>query len=138
MSSPSPLSPVLLVDDNADDLFLLRQRLLRAPVANPIVAFPDAEEAMAYLQDVAIAGPATAPCVMFLDVRMPRRGGFEVLKWVREQPALALMTVVMVSTSTLPEDAARAQKLGARYLVKHPTPDVLGKIVHDAMRARER
>jgi CheY-like chemotaxis protein len=129
MSSPS-LFPVMVVDDNVDDLFVLRQRLLRGGVENPILAFEDGEEAMAYLKR-AMADPSVPLSrMMFLDLRMPRCGGFEVLKWVRAQPPLAEMRVVIVSTSSLPEDSARALQLGAmQFLQKYPSPETLAEIV---------
>lgn len=129
----SPLPPVLLVDDNVDDLFVLRQRLLRAGLENPIESFDDAEDAMTYLKRLIADKAQPIPCVLFLDLRMPRCGGFEVLKWVKAQPALTPMRVVIVSTSALPEDATRAQTLGAtEFLAKYPSPEQLAEIVKAA------
>lgn len=136
MSSSDTLSPVLLVDDSIDDLFLMRQRLLRAGVTNPILSFEDAEEAMAHLNcALTDCGPAV-PGVVFLDLRMPRGGGFEVLKWIRAQPRLVDVRVVIVSTSTLPADVARARRLGAAAcLPKYPTPEMLAEIVKPSLPA---
>lgn len=134
MSSPGSLLSVYLVDDNVDDLFLMRQRLLRGGIPNPIEAFQDGEEAMTQLKR-AMSGNAQLPVMMFLDLRMPRCGGFEVLKWVRAQPALAKLDVVIVSTSALPEDAARASQLGAaQFLPKYPSPETLAALVREAER----
>lgn len=133
MPNVRPLFPVLLVDDNVDDLFLLRQRLLRGGVENPILSFEEGEEAMAHLKRAMADNTEPLPRVMFLDLRMPRCGGFEVLKWVRAQPALTELQVVIVTTSALPEDASRAQQLGAaQFLSKYPTPETLADIVKKA------
>lgn len=130
MSIPSSLPPVLLVDDNVDDLFVLRQRLLRAGVENPVESFEEGEEAMTYLKRVMSDKTKPVPCLMLLDLRMPRCGGFEVLKWIKAQPALTGMRVIIVSTSSLPEDAARAQRLGAaQFLAKFPAPEQLAEII---------
>ncbi len=134
MVPSAPFPPIILVDDNPDDLFVLRQRLLRAAVENPIQTFEDAEEAMAHLKRVVDDPQAVKPCVVFLDLRMPRCGGFDVLKWVKAQPGLAGVRVYIVSTSTLPEDAARAAQLGAeRFIAKYPAPELMGAIVREAM-----
>jgi CheY-like chemotaxis protein len=124
---------VVLVDDNVDDLFVLRQRLLRGGVENPILSFEDGEEAMAHLTRAMVDVPSARPRIMFLDLRRPRCGGFEVLKWVRSQPALFDLQVAIVSTSALPEDAARALQLGAiQFLPKYPSPETLAELVKTA------
>lgn len=137
MSTPNPLFPVLVVDDNIDDLFVLRQRLLRTGIPNPIVTFEDGAEAMAHLKRVLGGENEPVPVIMFLDLRMPKCGGFEVLKWVRTQPGLSPMPVVIVSNSPLPENAARAKQLGAsRFVAKFPSPDALADMVADASAER--
>lgn len=124
---------MVLVDDNVDDLFVLRQRLLRGGVENPLLSFEEGEEAMAHLKRAIADNSEPLPRVMFLDLRMPRCGGFEVLKWVRSQPALADLQVIIVSNSALPEDASRAQHLGAaQFLSKYPSPETLAEIVNRA------
>lgn len=138
MPVETTLFPVVLVDDNPDDLFVLRQRLLRGGVENPLLSFEDGEEAMSHLKRMIAAGEGPLPGLMLLDLRMPRCGGFEVLKWVRAQPALARLQVAIVSTSSLPEDAARARQLGAvRFLGKYPSPEALAELVEVARKAQE-
>ena len=133
MPNARPLFPVVLVDDNVDDLFVLRQRLLCGGVENPILSFEEGEEAMAHLKRAMANQAEPLPRVMFLDLRMPRCGGFEVLKWTRSQPALPDLQVVIVSNSALPEDANRAQHLGAaQFLSKYPSPETLAEIVRRA------
>ena len=133
MPNARPLFPVVLVDDNVDDLFVLRQRLLRGGVENPLLSFEEGEEAMAHLKRAIAHNSEPLPRVMFLDLRMPRCGGFEVLKWVRSQPALVDLQVIIVSNSALPEDASRAQHLGAaQFLSKYPSPETLAEIVSRA------
>lgn len=133
MSSPGAFPPVVLIDDNADDLFVLRQRLLRGGVENPIISFEDGEEAMAHLKRALHDGTELLPVLVLLDLRMPRCGGFEVLKWMRSQPALAEIPVVIVTTSALPEDATRAKQLGANgFVSKYPSPETLAELVKSA------
>ncbi len=84
---------------------------------------------MAYLKRL-VETSAPLPCTVFLDLRMPRCGGFEVLRWIRSQAAFADVRVVIVSTSGLPEDAKRAKELGAeQFLAKYPAPETLAEIV---------
>src|SRR3989442_9844163 len=80
------------------------------------------EEAMAYLKG---EGPYTdrhefpLPTVMLLDLNMPKTDGFSVLTWVRAQPVLKRLAIIVLTASSRPEDIERAFDLGANsYLVK--------------------
>jgi CheY-like chemotaxis protein len=127
----------MLIDDNPDDLFVVRQRVLRSGIQNPVISFEDGDDAMAHLKRVMADNPSELPGVIFLDLRMPRRGGFEILKWVRSQPALVHVPVIIVSTSALPEDANRAMTLGAaQFLSKFPAPEMLAEVIEAATRPR--
>ena len=84
------------------------------------------------VDDVPALGDAFTPTVIFLDVRMPKLDGFEVLRALRRAPHTRDIPVVMISTSSRPDDVRRAYELGANsYLVKRFDPD-------DRARARAR
>jgi len=130
------LPPIVLVDNDANDLFLVRWGLEKAGVVNPVVAFTDAEKAREFLA-ASIApeggGAARRPCVIFLDIAMPRRDGFGLLKWARDQGALDETRLVVLSGSREPQDRERAVQLGANdYLMKFATTDELADIVGSA------
>lgn len=70
------------------------------------------------------------PDVVFLDIRMPKRDGHEVLRWIREQPHLKNLPVVMLTGSVQPSDVNRAFELGVTsYLKKIPCPAEFGQAV---------
>ena len=131
------LPPILIVDDDPDAIFLLRRALQAGGVEHPVVAFDDSADALDFLRgftEEAVTA-AAKPCVMFLDIKMPKVHGFVLLKWVRQQPVFDDMYVVMVSGSEEPEDRLRAGKLGAdRYLVKYPPPATLAQAIAAAQR----
>ncbi|MGC8837586.1 MAG: response regulator [Anaerolineae bacterium] len=107
---------ILLVEDNEDDILLIERAFRKANVANPLVVARDGEEAVAYLSDLA-ANPV--PELVLLDLRLPRKSGFEVLEWLRAQPGLRRMPVVVLTSSGETPDIDRAYDLGANsYLVK--------------------
>ena len=126
-------STILLVDDNEDDLYALRRALKKAGIANPQQVVTDGQQAIDYLAGAgrfADRGQFPLPFLVFLDLKMPFRGGFEVLGWIREQPALASMVVIVLTGSDETKVHQRAYALGARsYLVKPPQPADLRSII---------
>jgi two-component system response regulator YesN len=122
------LPPILIVDDEKDDIDLLRRRLRDAGVPHPVLPFVNSAEALDFLRALPNEPEAMLlqPAVMFLDINMPVVHGFVFLKWVRSQADLDDMQVIMVSGSDKPADRERALKLGAdAYLVKFPEPAML-------------
>ena len=116
---------VLLVDDDADELFLVKRALRNAGAANRVLTFDGGEAVMAFLGEFC-AAPAgqrsMRPCLLILDIKMPGVGGFAVLKWVRSQRALADLHVVMHSTSDDPRDVELSKALGADEFLRKPVP----------------
>lgn len=113
---------ILLVDDSENDICLVRIAFKTADITNPIQEAHNGEEAIAYLQgeppfDDRARFPL--PTIMLLDLNMPMRDGFEVLKWLRAQPELKRLTVIILTASLREEDVARCFDLGANsFLVK--------------------
>ena len=113
---------ILLVDDSKDDLYLLRKAFLKAKFDTPLQEVHNGEEAIAYLKG---EGPFEdrekypIPVVMLLDLNMPMKDGFAVLAWVRAQPMLKRMSIVVLTASMRMEDVERAFDYGAHsFLVK--------------------
>lgn len=132
MDSAETLPAVLLVDDDEEALLLLRKLFEKAKVPNPILAFRDGADAIDYLKPAcaAVGDQVRNIAVMLLDIKMPRLSGFDVLAWVRAQPRLKNLPVVMLSTSDEPKDIESANALGAQsYLLKFPAAETLAALV---------
>jgi CheY-like chemotaxis protein len=116
------LPPILIADDDPDDLFFTRRILQKAGVKNPVLTFKDGEEVIQFLKEVLRepAKPETRPCLLFLDIKMPRCDGFEVLDWSRRQAELAGLHIAILSGSDEPRDRQRASGLGANYYLVKP------------------
>lgn len=136
MKSDDAAPPILAADDDENDLLLFRRRLLAAGIKNPIVTFSDGGGLLDFLRAsclVSATVQALHPCLLFLDLKMPKIDGFDVLGWIRRQTALKTMMIVMLSGSDEPADRQRAAELGAdRYLVKFPPSEVLTEVVRNA------
>src|SRR5690606_25342927 len=86
---------ILIVDDNSDDVLLLKRAFARVGVANPIYSVHSGHEAIAYLRGIPPfedRGQHPLPSVILLDLQMPDGDGFEVLQWIRNKfPAGGLL-----------------------------------------------
>lgn len=115
------LRPILLVEDSADDAFLMQRAFEEAGVNNPVPIATDGEEAIAFLSKPEISDETQQPCLVLLDLRMPYRSGFDVLRFVRGKREIATLAVVVLTSSNEPSDIAKALELGANaYVVKPP------------------
>jgi CheY-like chemotaxis protein len=112
--------PVLLVEDDPDDARLITRAFRKVAAATALERVDDGEKAIAYLAGQSPFGPDRAmPTVVILDLKLPRKSGFEVLEWAKSQPAIRRLPIVILSSSKEPIDVARAYDLGASsYLVK--------------------
>src|SRR4051812_39816050 len=120
---------LLLVEDNADDIFFMRRALKAAEIANPLAVAMDGQEAIDYLSGAnqfADKQKFPTPCLIFLDLKLPHRSGHEVLTWIREQQILKTVVVLVLTTSRERRDIDEAYHQGANgYLVKPSSPPEL-------------
>jgi two-component system response regulator len=112
---------ILLVDDDRDDVDVALRALRRAGLSTLVAVARDGQEALEALgvEPGAAAEPTEPPSVMFLDLRMPRVDGWEVLRRVRLAARTAALPVVVISSTERPEEIRRCYALGANsFLVK--------------------
>jgi len=113
---------ILLADDSENDLMLMRAAFNKAGFNCRLREVHNGHEAIAYLKGEGAYRNRTQyplPAVMLLDLNMPRKDGFEVLRWARAQAALLHLPMVILTASNRAEDVQRAFDLGASsYLVK--------------------
>jgi CheY-like chemotaxis protein len=107
--------PILLVEDDCVDVMAVQRVLKELHVASELAYAPDGEEALAYLR----SPENETPCVILLDLNMPKMNGIEFLEALRADEALRNIPVVVVTTSPDKQDMARSFDLGAvAYIVK--------------------
>lgn len=114
---------VLLVEDNADDVSLFERAFGRTGFPHRLETVRSGDEAIAYLSGDGVYADRQKyplPALLLLDIKLPRKNGFEVLAWIRHHPKLAPLRVVMLTGSPRDEDVNRAYRLGANSYVSKP------------------
>jgi CheY-like chemotaxis protein len=113
---------ILQVEDDENDVLLMRYALSAAGVRHPLIHVQDGQEAIDYLagegefQD-RIRHPF--PCMILLDINLPRRSGLDVIQWIRSRPELRSLVVIVFSASAVQREVDQAYASGANsFLIK--------------------
>jgi len=113
---------ILLAEDDEDDVLLIRRAFKDLGILNPLHVVRDGDEAIAYLKGVGQyknRAEYPLPSLLLLDLKMPRTNGFEVLEWIRSEPNLRLLRVIVLTSSGQMQDVNAAYQLGANsFLIK--------------------
>jgi len=113
---------ILIAEDREDDVILIRRSLQKAGVSNPLHVVQNGDAVLSYLKgeaEFADRDQFPLPTLLLLDLKMPRTDGFEVLRWIREQPGLKALRVIVLTSSEDIRDVNKAYELGANsFLVK--------------------
>jgi CheY-like chemotaxis protein len=125
---------LLLIEDNEDDIFFMKRALKSAEIDDPLEVLKDGQDAIDYLNAaaamVADRAQPPLPCVIFLDLKLPRKTGLEVLEFIRQQPELRTVVVLVLTTSRERRDVENAYKLGANaFLVKPASHQQLAEMM---------
>jgi CheY-like chemotaxis protein len=139
-SSEQPIT-ILLVEDSSDDVFFFRRAVHKSGLSAVTHVAADGVEAMDYLLHRGRFADAAAyppPDIMFLDLKLPHVNGFEVLEWMRRNAECPRTPVVVLTSSSQPEDQERAEALGAAlFLTKPPAPEQLREALEKGPLARQ-
>lgn len=114
--------PLLLVEDEKNDIFFFKRILTSEQITNPLHVAEDGQQAIDYLDGIAqFADRAQFPLpgLVLLDLKLPVKSGLQVLEWIRKQPRLETLLVIILSSSSEESDINAAYRLGANsFLVK--------------------
>ncbi|HLH55428.1 MAG TPA: response regulator [Verrucomicrobiae bacterium] len=131
---------LLLVEDNPDDVFIMRYALEKAGLDLPLFVAEDGQDAVDYIEGTGRYSDRAQfplPTVIFLDLKLPRLDGFEFLAWLRQQPGFDQIEVIILTSSGEDRDQKRARELGVRhYLVKPPRAEMLRRTLDPLLQER--
>jgi CheY-like chemotaxis protein len=129
---------ILVLEDDENDALLLRRALKRLNVPNPVQIVADGEEGIAYITgNGKYADRSTYPFPGFIitDLKMPRKSGMEVLKWLSDHEQFRVIPTLVLTSSKEEKDVAKAYGFGANsYMVKPADFQDLEKmmrLIHD-------
>lgn len=111
-----PKNLVLYADDDNDDIQLVRDAFSNYSQSIELLTFEDGSDLLNYLNE--LNSLETIPCLIILDINMPRKNGKEVLRELRDMSDFEEVPVVLFSTSTLPSEMSFAKSFGAGYVTK--------------------
>ena len=115
---------ILLVEDDADDVFFLTRALERAGVNVPIEVKNDGEAAVVFLREMAErlgTSQFLPPRLVLLDLNLPHKRGLDVLRWIRQDSPWKNIQVIVFTSSTSESDIQDAYRLGASSYVVKPS-----------------
>lgn len=113
---------ILLIEDNPKDVLLMQRAVRKAGIVNPLQVVSDGDAAVLYLSGQAPYNDRNSyplPVLILLDLKLPRRSGAEVLMWLRQQPGIKRLPVVVLTASQEYIDINNVYDLGVNaYIVK--------------------
>lgn len=115
---------ILQVEDEEIDVFLFRHVFEMTGITSPLRAVSDGQLAIDYLSGSGVYSDRDRypmPYLVLLDLNLPMRSGFEVLKWIRQHPVLKTLVVIVFSSSALQQDVNEAYELGANSYIAKPS-----------------
>lgn len=126
-------SGILLVEDDSNDILFIQRAFRRSKLENSMQIVRDGDQAVAYLsgeEQYADRNLYPLPGMILLDLKLPRRSGLEVLEWLREQPVIKRIPVVILTSSKENVDVNRAYDIGVNsYLLKPVNYNALNDMI---------
>lgn len=116
-----PARRILIVEDNRGDVLLVEVALREAGLQFELIHMADGEKAIEYLRTLSNGNRGSSLDLVLLDLNLPKRDGWEVLEELRAVQMEHPVPVVILSSSSAPQDLARAERLGVLNYIRKPS-----------------
>jgi len=121
---------LVLADDDEDDCLLFKEALEELPILTNLSTVNNGEQLMQLLKRI----KDPIPCVLFLDLNMPRKNGFECLNEIRRNEKYKTIPIIIYSTSFDKEMVERLYKNGAQYYIRKPAEfSKIKQVIYEAL-----
>lgn len=121
---------ILVIEDNSSDVFLLRRALIEAEGDNfQLEIVPDGERALELIENP----DGNRPCVIVLDLHIPKHDGMEILQALRQSPALNHIRVLVTTNAASPREADELSKMGVELRLKPRNLSEFAKLASDLL-----
>ena len=113
---------LLIAEDDDGHYSLIKRNLLRSGILNSIVRFKDGQETLDYLNSIKDSSNVYwgRPCILILDIRMPKIDGFEILAYMKDDRLLQKIPVIVLTTANNQDMVDKCQSLGCKMYVVKP------------------
>jgi CheY-like chemotaxis protein len=124
---PGKSTNILIVEDDADDSFMLVRQLEKAQIDDHVTVVEDGQKALTFL-----LAAKQLPLAIFLDLRLPGMNGLELLEKIRSNPSLQSLPVIIMTGSSDPSDVAECSRLGVTAFLEKPVSltDFIKTVAH--------
>ncbi len=113
---------IVLIEDNPTDVYFMRVALDEQEHAYTLHVLDDGADALRFVREhKTVASVEPEPCVIVLDLHLPKHDGTEVLRAIKQEPLLSQVHVVVLTTIARPEDEMKVRQLGARLYRRKPS-----------------
>ncbi|AFL85137.1 CheY-like receiver domain-containing protein [Belliella baltica DSM 15883] len=111
---------ILLVEDNEGDILLITEALEEGKILHDLQVSKDGHQAISLLTKKGEYKHVATPDIIFLDINLPKKNGHEVLKYIKNDPNLKQIPVIMLTTSSTPKDVLEAYRAHANCYITKP------------------
>lgn len=124
---------ILVIEDNLADVFLIRHFLDEQGEEYRLEVLPDGEAALAFVGEHRSGVRQHEPCVILLDLHLPKYNGIEVLTAIRQEPILTHIHVVVLTSDASPAEQTQVTELGGICCVKPSDLDAIKNLAEEIM-----